>query len=124
MLRREPYMAVSCPESNTYACDRVGLAIWLEEPATRVQASIEGRPLELNDPEWSGPPEDGQRRMFAGFLQPAGLLGGPLALTDDDGPGRWIGRESVWGTVTLEVERADGSRQATSFDVRLSAGWG
>ena len=124
VLRRDPYVGVSCPEPNTYACDRVGLAVWLEEPAVRVDAAIAGRELELDDPEWSGAAERGQRTMFAGFLQPAGLVDGPIALTDDDGPGRWIGREPVVAPVELEVTDPDGGTTTTRVDVTLSAGWG
>lgn len=124
ILSREPYMGVSCPEANTYACDRVGLAVWLAEPAVSVNAAIEGRALALDDPEWSGAAREDGRRMFAGFLQPAGLVDGPLALTDDDGPGRWIGREPVSATVDLEIVRAGGQVEQTQRDVRLSAGWG
>ena len=77
LLSRDPYMGVSCRIPNSFACDRVGLAVWLREPAARVEAAIAGRELELDDPEWSGPAEHGERRMFAGFLQPAGLIDGP-----------------------------------------------
>jgi hypothetical protein len=79
-------MGVSCRTPNSFACDRVGLAVWLREPAVRVDAAIADQELEPDDPEWSGPAEDGERRMFAGFLQPAGLIDGPLQLTPDAGP--------------------------------------
>jgi hypothetical protein len=124
VLSRDPYMGVSCPEPNSFACDRIGLAVWLREPAERVDAVVEGREFGLDDPEWSEPAEHGQRRMFAGFLQPAGLVDGPLALTPDDGPDRWIGREPVSATVELRITRADGSVGETSTEVPLSAGWG
>lgn len=109
---------------NSYACDRVGLAVWLEAPATRVEATIARRELALDDPEWSGPLKDGERQMFAGFLAPAGLIDGPLGLTEDDGPGRWIGREPVSAPVELRIERADGSVVTTRVEAELSAGWG
>jgi hypothetical protein len=124
VLSRPPYMGVSCPIPNSYACDRVGLAVWLEAPASRVEATIAGQELALDDHEWSGPPKDGERQMFAGFLAPAGLIDGPLALTDDDGPGRWIGREPISAPVEFRIVRADGSVIATSVEVELSAGWG
>jgi hypothetical protein len=124
LLSRDPYMGVSCRVPNSFVCDRVGLAVSLRMPATRVDAAIAGRRLELDDPEWSGPIENGQRRTFAGFLQPAGLIDGPLQVTPDAGPGRWIGRERVSAVVELRVVRDDGRADATSIEVRLSPGWG
>jgi hypothetical protein len=123
VLSRDPYMGVSCQVSNSFACDRVGLAVWLREPATRVRAAIADREFELDDPGWSGPAVDGQRRMFAGFLQPAGLIDGPLRITPDDGPDRWIGRKPVSAPVKLWIR--DGSTTTTtSLQVQLSPGWG
>ena len=62
--------------------------------------------------------------MFAGFLQPAGLIDGPLEVTPDAGPDRWIGREPVSATVDLWIVREGGAMDTTSVDVRLSPGWG
>jgi hypothetical protein len=124
VLSRDPYMGVACRTANSFACDRVGLAVWLHDPAVLVDAAIAGREVELDDPDWSGPVEDGPRRMFAGFLQPAGLIEGPLRLTPDDGPDRWIGREPVSAMVTLRIFRSDGTSVTTQLEVGLSAGWG
>lgn len=124
LLRRDPYMGVSCRIPNSFACDRVGLAVWLREPAARVDAAIAGRELELDDPEWSGPAKDGQRRMFTGFLQPAGLIDGPLHVTPDAGPNRWIGRKPVSAAVELRIIGDDGEMTTTTVKVGLSAGWG
>jgi hypothetical protein len=124
VLSRAPYLAVACPRPNRFACDRVGLAVWLRGAAVSVSATVDGRPLALDDARWSGPVHGGRRRMFAGFLHPAGLLDGPLKLRSDDGPGRWIGRHPVQAGVGLLIER-DGRRFVrTSLRVRLSAGWG
>ena len=40
---------------NVTTCDRVGLAVWLRHPARTVSARINGRPVDLDDPEWSLP---------------------------------------------------------------------
>ena len=124
LLGRDPYMGVSCSTPNAFECDRVGLAVWLREPAAEVEAAISDRRFELDDPEWSGPAEDGERRMFAGFLQPAGLIDGPLQVTPDAGPDRWIGREPVFAPVYLRVVRSDGTATTTTVQIRLSPGWG
>lgn len=122
LLSRDPYMGVSCKVPNSFSCDRVGLAVWLREPAVRVNAAIAGRELQLADPEWSGRAEDGERRMFAGFLQPAGLIDGPLQVTPDAGPDRWIGREPVTAAVELWATGDDGAATTTTLDVGLSPG--
>jgi hypothetical protein len=124
LLNREPYMGVSCRIPNSFACDRVGLAVWLQEPAVTVDAAIAGSELDLDDPEWSGPVENGERRMFAGFLQPAGLIDGPLEVTPDAGADRWIGREPVSATVDLRIVRDSGTTTTTTVEVQLSPGWG
>jgi hypothetical protein len=79
--------------------------------------------VELDDPEWSEPAEDGERRMFAGFLQPAGLIDGPLQVTPDDGPDRWLGREPVSAAVELRIVDG-GATTTTTVEVGLSPGWG
>jgi hypothetical protein len=109
--------------SNSFACDRVGLAVWLREPATSVEATIAGREFALDDPEWSGPTDEGERRLFAGFLQPAGLIDGPLKITPDDGPDRWIGRNPVSTTVDLRIVDGD-TTTTTAVEVQLWPGWG
>jgi hypothetical protein len=124
VLARSPDLGVACPQANRFACDRVGLAVWLRAPAVSVTATVDGRPLALDDPGWSGPAIDGHRRMLAGFLHPAGLLHGPLALRADDGPGRWVGRHPVQAGVGLMIERSPTHFVRTSLRVRLSPGWG
>jgi len=124
VLDRDPFMGVSCGKPNSFACDRVGLAVWLSEPGVRVDASIEGREFALDDPESIGREERGKRRAFAGFLQPAGLVDGPLQLTPDAGHDRWIGREPLSATVRLRIEGADGRTKTTKVEVGLNAGWG
>jgi hypothetical protein len=121
LLSRDPYIGVSCRPSSSFACDRVGLAVWLREPAARVDAAIAGQEVELDDPEWSGPGKNGERRI-AGFLQPAGLIDGPLELAPDAGPDRWFGREPVSATVQLWI--VDGGATTTTVEVGLSPGWG
>jgi hypothetical protein len=123
LLAGGPYMGVSCSRANSIACDRVGLAVWTRRPARAVRATVAGRPVTLDDPEWSGPSKHGLRRMFAGFLQPAGLLGdGPLAVRVEDR--HYYGVHPVYATVRLVITYADGSQKATSLRVELSPGWG
>lgn len=122
-LKRSPYMGVSCRTPNSFKCDRVGLAVWLRESAVSVDAAIAGQKLTLDDRSWSG--ETGARRTrFAGFLQPAGLIDGPLKLTGEDGRYRWYGADPVAAMVDLRIVRADGIDETTELEVDLSPGWG
>jgi hypothetical protein len=124
VLARAPYLGVSCRAPNDFTCDRVGLAVWLREPALAVRASVAGRAFALDDRSWSGASRGGRRRAFAGFLRPAGLLDGPLRLTADDGRGRWIGRRPVTADVRLTIQLPHGEVVSTRIDVPLRAGWG
>jgi hypothetical protein len=69
------------------------------------------------------PDAEGERKMFAGFLQPAGLIDGPLELKPDYRGDRWIGREPVVAPVRLWIRRDHGA-VTTTVHVALSAGWG
>jgi hypothetical protein len=85
---------------------------------------IARRRFELDDASWSGQAVDGRRRLFAGFLQPAGLLDGRLEITADDGPDRWIGRTPVYAEVRLRIAYDERRTAFTMVTSRLAAGWG
>jgi hypothetical protein len=111
-LARAPYIGVSCPKANSIRCDRVGLAIWLKRNPERLNASIEGRSVKLRI---------GNRRHdhWEGFLQPAGLIDGPLEVRPDKGRYHWIGDPPVYARVEISA----GGR-ARIVRVRVSPGWG
>jgi hypothetical protein len=115
-LLQRTYMGVSCPEPNSIACDRVGLAVWLHESASAVSAEIDGRRFRLDDPEWGSWP-----KAFAGYLRPAGLRDGELRVPV--GGTRWLGYGDVSARVRLWVTRGD-RVLVTEVDVPLRAGWG
>jgi hypothetical protein len=121
VFRQGPYLGVSCPAANSIGCDRVGLAVWLKHPAESVTAEIGGRELALDDPDASRSP-----RLFAGFLQDAGLTKreGPLALRVsgdywDGGEGRRPAPE-----VRFTIRHEGGRPLTTTVAVPLHAGWG
>ena len=123
VLARAPYLGVACRVPNAFSCDRVGLAVWVRRPARSVRARVAGRAVQLDDRAWSGPNQGGPRRMFAGFLRPAGLLDGPLRITADDGPARWIGRRPVAARVELRIAYGSEETVLTALRVRLAPGW-
>ena len=119
LLSRAPYLGVACPEANSIACDRVGLAVWLRHAATSVTATINGRALRLR----AGRP-DGRGAWYLGYLQPAGMLDGPLKVTPDRGRYSWQGRHPKDALVSIQIRRTGGRVDDASLSVPLRAGWG
>lgn len=126
VFTRAPYMGVRCPAANSISCDRVGLAVWLRNPAVRVTATIAGQPLVL---EWFGdrrrvgplPP----RSELDGYLMPAHIttrLGvRPNSL------GLWFGDATApWPSplVKFWLTYRNGQHITTELHVALSTGWG
>jgi hypothetical protein len=124
LFTQEPDMGVACRVPNSIACDRIGLAVWLRRPAIAVNATIAGSRLNLNDPAWSGPLRNGRRSMFAGFLQPAGLLNGSLKVRPDHGRYHWIGSHPLFANVRIVADYGDGHTSSVSVRVQVRAGWG
>jgi hypothetical protein len=109
------YMGVSCRRANWIGCDRVGLAVWLKRPARAVSGRIAGRPLRLPRATWG-------RRLYIGFLQPAGLRG--RLHVRPDAQGYWGGAPTPTPLVTLRVVYRDGRAVTTRLRVPLMSGWG
>jgi hypothetical protein len=124
MLAREPDLGVACGVPNSIRCDRIGLAVWLRRPAASVTATVAGAPIELDDPTWSGPALHGRRTMFAGFLQPAGMLKGPLKVRADRGRYWWAGAHPTYVRVRIIASYGQERRVSVTTTVLLRAGWG
>jgi hypothetical protein len=110
------YMGVSCRRANWIGCDRVGLAVWLKRPARTVTGTIAGRPLRLPRASWG-------RRLFIGYLQPAGIRE-RLHVVPDHPHDRWWGTQAPSPVVTLRMVYRDGRAVTTRLRVPLMAGWG
>jgi hypothetical protein len=140
VLSQTPYLGVKCPVANSIACDRVGLAVWLKQPAVTVTATIAGAQVALG---WFGDerllsPGFGHRQ-FAGYLRPAGIVSrlhirpvkGSIVVTER---GRthvttsrqmWFGRTNARAPlIRVTIHYADGRTLITQLRVGLSAGWG
>jgi hypothetical protein len=124
VFARDPDMGVACHIPSWIGCDRVGLAVWLRRPAVAVSATIAGSPLKLNDPAWSGPLRNGRRTMFAGFLQPAGIIFRLHVKPDDAGVQSWLGSNQPTPTVWFRIDYGHRNVVVTHEDVGLRAGWG
>jgi hypothetical protein len=139
VLSKAPYLGVSCPIANSIACDRVGLAVWLKRPAVSVTATIAGAPLALNQ---HGPQPDHlrlPRRVFYGYLQPAGITS-RLHIRPVEGneiitkhgrtrvvvrPQMWFGEGNARAPlIKLTVHYSDGQTILTQRRVGLATGWG
>jgi hypothetical protein len=126
-LRLPPYLGVACTGlANSIACDRVGLAVWLDQPASSLAARIAGLPVTMRIPAGFRPsPYLGPRGAYwEGFLQPAGLRAGRLRVRPDSGRFTWYGRHPVHATVRLTAHYRGRSTATASLRVSLHPGWG
>ncbi|MEA2364182.1 MAG: hypothetical protein QOD71_3327 [Thermoleophilaceae bacterium] len=122
-------MGVACPQPSSIRCDRVGLAVWLPKRAGRLEASIAGRALTLRwrasvDAAAYGITKYGRVDYYEGFLQPAGLIDGPLRVRPERGRYHWTGRHPVSARVRLVAHYAEGRSAHRTLSVGLAAGWG
>ena len=126
-LRRSPYLGVACPGApNSIECDRVGLAVWLERPAGRLTARVAGQRVRMRIPPNFAPTRYLGRRgeYWEGFLQPAGMIDGPLRVRPDRGRYLWFGRHPREARVQLVAHYRDGTTATATARVALHPGWG
>lgn len=122
LLEREPYLGVRCPTPSALACDRVGLAVWLAEPAAELRAALGGNPVTMVPTELRDQP-DGS--YFEGSLQPAGLTSaGPLRVNPDGPGGTWMGSDPPTVVVRLTARLSGGDTKVETARVQLAPGWG
>lgn len=127
-LINDIYLGLSCPIPNSFECDRVTIAVTLDEPVQRLRVWIAGRPVAMRPPARNGP------TYWEGSLQPAGLVDGPLSELAQDGTFQWQGKPPVAASVVVETEASGretvlGARAGASFsaeydNVVLHPGYG
>jgi hypothetical protein len=62
---------------------------------------------------------------WEGYLQPAGLKGGTLAVEPESKTGdRWMGRKPVFAVVRLTAYYGGGRSASRTLRVELQPGWG
>jgi hypothetical protein len=118
LLGAPPYVGVACPEANSIACDRIGVAVWVRGPARAVRAVVAGRDVRLR-PAWT----DARGRAWTGYVRRAGLRDGALRVPAD-GRGRWFGQEAPEVRVRVVVVRRTGVAAGVTRVVALRPGWG
>lgn len=122
-----PSMGVACRAPSSIACDRLGLAVWLAQPAT-VTATIAGTPpIILDDPRWTYVVRYHRRAIYvyAGFLQPAGLTA-RFHITAKSNTQTWDGSSSNAPSplVNFRIDYGLGNIVFTQARVLLRPGWG
>jgi hypothetical protein len=123
------YMGVACGKPNWIGCDRVGLAIWLPVRPRGLDASIGGRSVAMRRQSTVDAADYGARKhrplaYYVGFLQPAGLMDGPLRVQPDGGRRHWTGLHPVEAKVRLVAHYRNGEASRRTLSVGLAAGWG
>ena len=117
-------MGVACPDANSIACDRIGIAVWLDSEPQRLVASVGGRSVALRDAHIACGagrvlPAPVPRRAAAGRAARRAV-----EVTPDEGRHRWFGRHPVAGDLTITATYGDGSRAVATRRVPLAPGWG
>jgi hypothetical protein len=121
-LARPPYAGVRCPDGNSIACDRIGLAVWLIRRPRTLKAMIAGHTLVLRPPPLGSPSDSG---YWQGSLQPSGMLRpGPMHVTPDAGSYYWAGRHPRAFWVRLTASYPNEPPASIRVRVQLHAGWG
>ncbi|HVC86316.1 MAG TPA: hypothetical protein VNC40_02700 [Gaiellaceae bacterium] len=119
-----PYVGVDCPGAlNSIACDRLGIAVQLLRPAVRIDVLAEGRAVSMRTTSKYAP-HAVRGTFWVGFLQPAGLLNGPLKIQPDEGRTYWVGRHPAFVSLRITAHYADGSVASVHERTPIRPGWG
>jgi hypothetical protein len=122
VLAQTPSMGVAC---LTRACDAVGLAVWLRQPATHVSATIAGHPLTLTTRGaqlYLPPSRYRNGTMLVGYLTPLRAIT-PLRLTTI-APTMWASGSGPDPLVRLRIDYSSGRVLLTQLRIPIQPGWG
>lgn len=107
-LTTSPYLGLACDNATLLRCDRVGLAIWLAQPARSVAAVVDGVNVRLRTHSGTG---SYRRELFwQGFF------------TDRRAQGLADASRSI--PIRVRVTTLDGSVSAATPTVYVSEGYG
>jgi hypothetical protein len=109
-------MGISCHVPNRLTCDRVGISVSLEHPASGLRVLVAGKKVRMSS--------DNQR-VWQGFLDPAGLTTRGSALYVG-APGSYYngGGDRPLVTVHMEAHYDRGVDAQADSRVDLHPGWG
>jgi hypothetical protein len=105
-LTQPPYLGVACPHANSTRCGRVGVAVWVNRPATAVEVTVQGVRVTLHRTGSSTVP-------WIGYVH--------LRLRLLGVPSWWTGIKPI--TVRVRILRA-GKWRSGSVRTLLHPGWG
>jgi hypothetical protein len=111
-----PYLGVSCGVPNVVTCDRVGIGVTLRQAAALVVVRVARRTVTLS------PPGAARSGLWLGYLNDAGLRGGPLAVRARRD--HWYGWPLVAPRIVLSVYFSDGTVASLAGVDQLHAGFG
>jgi hypothetical protein len=114
-----PFLGVACGQPNSIACERVGVGVTTQPPASLVVVSLAGRLVALS------PPASRQAAAgWLGYLQGVSLRSGPLRIPVARSDTRWFGSPEVHPRVRVTAFFADGQVATISGSVPLHPGFG
>jgi hypothetical protein len=112
LARQQPVIGIACPDPNITTCGRIGVAVWLQRPATSASATLAGVSLRLHPGGLGGR----GRAYWEGYVH---LSRQQLRL-----PVTWAGEKPV-RFMALRLRVNYPNRVAVgSIRVRLRPGWG
>lgn len=111
-------VGVACRVPNWIGCDRVGIGVWLWQPAAAVVAGIAGRWATLSRPRGA------RGGLWQGYLYGVGPHRGPLRPHLAAGVEFWSGVPAVVFSLRLVALFPDGSTHALTTRVYLHPGFG
>jgi hypothetical protein len=123
VLARSPYMGLAYCHPDLNTCKRIGLAVWLKQPAEAVRATSANHSLALShtNQRWIPTTSRVQRREFIGFFKPTGIVR-PAYLRAD------FATHATPGTpvavVKLTIVSSQGRTLVTRLRVPVEPGWG
>jgi hypothetical protein len=114
-----PFLGVACGRPDWIGCDRIGIGVQLNQPATLVVVSLAGWLVTL-----SPPPLSNGGNLWLGYLEHAGLHRGPLKVLPQPGE-LWFGSPQVYPRVLVRAWLPDGRvASTTTATVLLPPGFG
>ncbi|HEY5389785.1 MAG TPA: hypothetical protein VIJ83_04455, partial [Solirubrobacteraceae bacterium] len=123
LLAQPPDIGVAC---GAPGCDRIGLAVWLRQPARSVSATVDGRGVTLQTKLAAAyqPGPAARGTMFIGYLRAPSIFTRERVTL---GPGDlWAPASSLLPTprVRIAVVLRGGGSATTALSVPLQMGWG
>jgi hypothetical protein len=114
-----PFLGVACGKPNSIACERVGIGVSTEIPASLVVVQMAGQVVALSPP---APPQ--AATTWLGYRQGVSLRNGPLRIPVSTRTDLWYGTPEVYPQVRVTAFFANGQEATATGRVLLHPGFG